>query len=142
MLREPHGQLARHRSNDVDPRQLCAFADDLHHHRMLRAVTVGERKTRVAHPAIFAGEMGVGVRDQISPRGQHQRVGRMLDRYGARPVFMTVAAMQVAFFALMPGLNDAHAHLIFYNLPMAEAATRAWMRNALSGSRASQALVA
>ena len=36
-------------------------------------------------------------------------VGRMLDRYGARPVFMTVAAIQVAFFALMPGLNDLAA---------------------------------
>lgn len=32
-------------------------------------------------------------------------VGRMLDRHGPRPVFMTVAVMQVVFFALMPGLT-------------------------------------
>lgn len=36
-------------------------------------------------------------------------VGRMLDRHGPRPVFMTVASMQVAFFALMPGLHDLAA---------------------------------
>ncbi len=33
-------------------------------------------------------------------------VGRMLDRYGPRPVFMTVAAFQLVFFSLMPGLTD------------------------------------
>jgi MFS family permease len=36
-------------------------------------------------------------------------VGAMLDRFGPRAVFMTVATMQVAFFALMPGLTDAAA---------------------------------
>lgn len=36
-------------------------------------------------------------------------VGSMLDRFGPAPVFMTVAAMQVVFFALMPGLHDALA---------------------------------
>jgi MFS family permease len=36
-------------------------------------------------------------------------VGSMLDRFGPQPVFMTVAAMQVAFFALMPGLHDGFA---------------------------------
>lgn len=36
-------------------------------------------------------------------------VGSMLDRFGPRPVFMTVAVLQVAFFALMPGLTDALA---------------------------------
>ena len=36
-------------------------------------------------------------------------VGRVLDRYGARPVFMTVAAIQAGVFALMPGLNDLAA---------------------------------
>lgn len=33
-------------------------------------------------------------------------VGALLDRFGARPVFMGAAAVQVAFFAVMPGLND------------------------------------
>jgi len=36
-------------------------------------------------------------------------VGSLLDRFGPAPVFMTVAAMQVAFFALMPGLTDGLA---------------------------------
>jgi MFS family permease len=36
-------------------------------------------------------------------------VGSLLDRFGPAPVFMTVAAMQVAFFALMPGLTDGPA---------------------------------
>lgn len=36
-------------------------------------------------------------------------VGVMLDRYGARPVFMVVAVMQIAFFSTMPGLTDAAA---------------------------------
>jgi len=33
-------------------------------------------------------------------------VGSMLDRFGPRPVFLSVAALQVVFFALMPGLSD------------------------------------
>lgn len=33
-------------------------------------------------------------------------VGSLLDRLGPRPVFMTLALVQVAFFALMPGLRD------------------------------------
>jgi MFS family permease len=33
-------------------------------------------------------------------------VGRLLDRLGPRTVFMGVAAMQVVFFAIMPGLTD------------------------------------
>ncbi len=36
-------------------------------------------------------------------------VGKMLDHYGPRPVFLTVAAIQLVFFAIMPGLNDAVA---------------------------------
>ncbi|MEO1725122.1 MAG: MFS transporter, partial [Pseudomonadota bacterium] len=36
-------------------------------------------------------------------------VGALLDRYGPRPVFMAVAAMQVVFFSLMPGLTDIAA---------------------------------
>lgn len=36
-------------------------------------------------------------------------VGRMLDRHGPRPVFMTVATAQLVFFAAMPGLTDAYA---------------------------------
>jgi MFS family permease len=36
-------------------------------------------------------------------------VGSMLDRYGPRVVFMTVAAIQILFFSLMPGLTDAIA---------------------------------
>jgi MFS family permease len=36
-------------------------------------------------------------------------VGSQLDRFGARPVFLTVAAMQLVFFGLMPGLHDAIA---------------------------------
>jgi MFS family permease len=33
-------------------------------------------------------------------------VGSVLDRFGPRPVFMTVAAMQVVFFAAMPGVQN------------------------------------
>ena len=33
-------------------------------------------------------------------------VGSMLDKYGPRLVFMVVAAVQVVFFAIMPGLKD------------------------------------
>jgi MFS family permease len=36
-------------------------------------------------------------------------VGSMLDRFGPAPVFMTVAALQVVFFGLMPGLHDGLA---------------------------------
>ena len=36
-------------------------------------------------------------------------VGSLLDRFGPAPVFMTVAAMQVVFFGLMPGLHDGLA---------------------------------
>ena len=36
-------------------------------------------------------------------------VGGLLDRFGPRPVFMAVAALQVAFFAAMPGLGDGLA---------------------------------
>ena len=36
-------------------------------------------------------------------------VGKMLDKYGPRPVFMTVATVQIVFFAIMPGLHDALA---------------------------------
>ena len=36
-------------------------------------------------------------------------VGRMLDIYGPRRVFMTVAVMQLVFFSLMPGLTDGVA---------------------------------
>ncbi|MGD9615438.1 MAG: MFS transporter [Alphaproteobacteria bacterium] len=33
-------------------------------------------------------------------------VGSLLDRYGPRPVFMTVAAIQVVFFAVMPAVQN------------------------------------
>lgn len=36
-------------------------------------------------------------------------VGKLLDRYGARPVFMGAAAIQVVFFLIMPGLVDGLA---------------------------------
>ncbi|MEM7635021.1 MAG: MFS transporter, partial [Pseudomonadota bacterium] len=36
-------------------------------------------------------------------------VGSMLDRYGPRLVFITVAVMQLVFFLLMPGLTDGMA---------------------------------
>ena len=36
-------------------------------------------------------------------------VGTMLDRYGARTVFMVVAAIQIVFFGIMPGLQDGIA---------------------------------
>lgn len=36
-------------------------------------------------------------------------VGSLLDRYGPRPVLMTVGAVQLIFFAWMPGLTDGAA---------------------------------
>jgi Major Facilitator Superfamily len=36
-------------------------------------------------------------------------VGLSLDRFGPRAVFLTLAAMQLVFFSLMPGLTDAAA---------------------------------
>lgn len=36
-------------------------------------------------------------------------VGNMLDRFGPRPVFMVVAAIQLVFFSAMPGLTDGFA---------------------------------
>lgn len=36
-------------------------------------------------------------------------VGAFLDRYGAKRVFAVVAAIQLVFFAAMPGLTDAYA---------------------------------
>ena len=36
-------------------------------------------------------------------------VGSLLDRFGPRPVFLTVAAVQLIFFGLMPGLHDTLA---------------------------------
>ncbi|MGI9435377.1 MAG: MFS transporter [Geminicoccaceae bacterium] len=39
-------------------------------------------------------------------------VGAMLDRFGPRQVFMIVAAMQLLFFSLMPGLTDGIAFLV------------------------------
>ena len=39
-------------------------------------------------------------------------VGAMLDRLGPRIVFMVVAAIQVVFFALMPGLQDGWALVV------------------------------
>lgn len=39
-------------------------------------------------------------------------VGLTLDRFGPRRVFMVVAAMQVAFFAVMPGLEGAIAFAV------------------------------
>lgn len=39
-------------------------------------------------------------------------VGSMLDRFGPRRVFMTVAAMQLVFFSAMPGLTDSLAFAV------------------------------
>lgn len=39
-------------------------------------------------------------------------VGRMLDRYGPRQVFIAVASIQVVFFSLMPGLTDWAALIV------------------------------
>jgi MFS family permease len=39
-------------------------------------------------------------------------VGRMLDRYGPRPVFMVVAVLQMVFFSAMPGLTDGLALIV------------------------------
>ncbi|HUS96311.1 MAG TPA: MFS transporter [Hyphomicrobiaceae bacterium] len=39
-------------------------------------------------------------------------VGSLLDRYGPRNVFICVAAIQIVFFALMPGLKDWPALLV------------------------------
>jgi MFS family permease len=39
-------------------------------------------------------------------------VGSMLDRFGPRPVFMVVAALQLVFFAVMPGLTDGLALVV------------------------------
>ena len=39
-------------------------------------------------------------------------VGSMLDRYGPRRVFMTVALLQLVFFLAMPGLTDGPAFLV------------------------------
>jgi MFS family permease len=39
-------------------------------------------------------------------------VGASLDRFGPRPVFMTLAAMQIFFFSVMPGLTDAAAFAV------------------------------
>lgn len=36
-------------------------------------------------------------------------VGKMLDRFGPRPIFLAVAVIQAVFFALMPGLADGWA---------------------------------
>lgn len=45
----------------------------------------------------------------IVASGAQLVVGRALDKYGARPVFLTVSGMQITFFLLMPGLNDGLA---------------------------------
>ena len=39
-------------------------------------------------------------------------VGSLLDRFGARPVFMIVAAIQFVFFSSMPGLADGLALMV------------------------------
>jgi len=39
-------------------------------------------------------------------------VGSMLDRFGPRRVFMTVAVIQLVFFSLMPGLKDGAALVV------------------------------
>ncbi len=39
-------------------------------------------------------------------------VGGMLDRFGPRRVFMAVAALQLVFFSLMPGLTDGPAFAV------------------------------
>ncbi len=39
-------------------------------------------------------------------------VGRSLDRYGPRRVFMTVAIIQIVFFSMMPGLSDWAALIV------------------------------
>ena len=41
-------------------------------------------------------------------------VGSMLDRFGPRQVFLTVAVIQIIFFTLMPGLVDGVALLVAF----------------------------
>ena len=43
-------------------------------------------------------------------------VGSMLDRYGPRNVYMVVAAIQIVFFALMPGLTDGIALAVVHDI--------------------------
>jgi len=41
-------------------------------------------------------------------------VGKMLDQYGPRRVFIAVASIQVVFFSLMPGLTDGYALMVAF----------------------------
>jgi MFS family permease len=41
-------------------------------------------------------------------------VGRMLDRYGPRPIFLVAASIQLVFFALMPGLTEWWAFAVAF----------------------------
>jgi MFS family permease len=41
-------------------------------------------------------------------------VGRSLDRFGPRPVFMAVATIQLIFFSAMPGLSDGWALIVAF----------------------------
>lgn len=63
----------------------------------------GERLTTIAPSATWIGWLAFMV-FAVGSMGQLV-VGRLLDNLGPRVVFMTVAAMQVVFFALMPGLT-------------------------------------
>jgi MFS family permease len=41
-------------------------------------------------------------------------VGASLDRFGPRPVFLALAAMQILFFSLMPGLSGIAAFAVAF----------------------------
>ncbi len=61
-------------------------------------------------PGVQAGEIGALAFLVFAAASMAQLVvGKLLDRYGPRPVFLCVAAVQVVFFAAMPGLTDLAA---------------------------------
>jgi MFS family permease len=88
------------------------------------------QSTTFALPKIFAERLqgvGISLADALGGQGQADLatvigslafvvfavasmaqlvVGSLLDRYGPRPVFMTVAAIQVVFFAVMPAVQN------------------------------------
>jgi len=63
-----------------------------------------ERLSGISGSATFIGAMAFVV-FAVASMAQ-LIVGSLLDRLGPRPVFMSLAAIQVVFFALMPGISD------------------------------------
>ena len=96
----PRTHPARHRHRLLHHRRFRAHlpVDDI---RTTKGF--GERLTTIAPSATWIGWLAFMV-FAVGSMGQLV-VGRLLDNLGPRVVFMTVAAMQVVFFALMPGLT-------------------------------------